>query len=181
MSIKKQKEILLMLGDSIVAWGDWSELLPDYTVINRGCAGETVEELAGRIFQELAHQEHCDLILIMSGTNNLLMGDVLFPAIFSTMLPRLRQLVPNAKLFLNGLLPMPAAPGQDIGRVNGELASICMQAHCQFIDADADFATHCRPITHPCFQPDGVHLTRRGYTVWAEVLARHLAPHFDEG
>jgi len=169
-----QKSTLLMLGDSLVEWGDWSERLPEFTVKNRGMAGETVEELAGRIFMELGENEGCDHILIMSGTNNILMGDTLFPAIFSTMLPRMQMLAPDAQISVNALFPMPAVPIQDIRQVNGELASICGQAHCSFLDVTAEVTTLCRPITHPCFHPDGVHLTNRGYTVWADVLNRHL-------
>jgi len=169
-----KKETILMAGDSIVAWGDWEVLLPGYAIKNRGLAGERAEELAGRIFQELAEQEPFDLILIMSGTNNLLMGDSLFPAIFSSMLPRIQMLVPDVQIILHALFPMPAVPAHEIRQVNEQLADICTRTNCRFIDAAEEFTTHCRPITHPCFHPDGVHLTNRGYTVWAEVLNRHL-------
>jgi len=172
MSTKKQT--MLMLGDSLVAWGDWPELLCGHTVINRGRAGETVEELAGRIFQELEEQNQFDQILIMSGTNNLLMGDALFPAIFSSMLPRIQLLVPGVQVILHALFPMPAVPAHDIAKVNAELAGICARTQCSFLDATPEFTTHCLPVTHPCFHPDGVHLTGRGYSVWADVLTRHL-------
>ena len=33
------KKSLLMLGDSLVEWGDWDALLPDLAVISRGRAG----------------------------------------------------------------------------------------------------------------------------------------------
>ncbi|MCI5118308.1 MAG: hypothetical protein D3913_10180 [Candidatus Electrothrix sp. LOE1_4_5] len=70
---------LLMLGDSLVEWGDWEALLPEIEVINRGIAGEHTEELSTRLVNEidrvLAVRSEPEYILIMTGTNNLLMGE----------------------------------------------------------------------------------------------------------
>ena len=172
MSIEKQ--ILLMLGDSLVEWGDWAELLTGYRILNRGMAGETVEGLAGRIFAEIDQHDDCGSILIMSGTNNLLMGDTQFPALFATMLPRLRLLAPDTTIIVNALLPMPAARPEKITKINQTLAATCEQAQCVFMDAGPEFATFCRPIIHPCFHPDGVHLTSHGYQTWAKVISGYL-------
>ena len=172
MSTRKQP--LLMLGDSLIEWGDWPELLPGHNIINRGMAAETVEGLAGRIFLEIENHDTCDSLLIMSGTNNLLMGDTLFPAIFSSMLARIRLLSPKIEIIVNGLFPMPAASSKDIIQVNEELARICQREQCGFIDAQTTFAMHCRPVTHPCFHSDGVHLTGRGYRTWAKAINTFL-------
>jgi len=174
-----RKQTLLMLGDSLIEWGDWPELLFEYNIINRGRAGETVEGLAGRVFPEIESHGDYTSILIMSGTNNLLMGDTLFPLIFSSMLARIQLLIPKTTLIVNGLLPMPAAPGKDITLVNEKLARICHQQQYGFIDPQTAFAIHCRPITHPCFHPDGVHLTTRGYTTWAKAISTFLKTGFD--
>lgn len=39
---------ILLLGDSLVEYGDWPELLGGYRTVNRGMAGETVGELSVR-------------------------------------------------------------------------------------------------------------------------------------
>jgi hypothetical protein len=44
---------VLMLGDSLVEWGDWPSLLPEVAVINRGIAGEMTEELSARLMDEI--------------------------------------------------------------------------------------------------------------------------------
>ena len=44
---------LLMLGDSLVEWGDWQRFLPGVTVVNRGLAGEMTSELAARLHDEM--------------------------------------------------------------------------------------------------------------------------------
>ena len=65
---------LLMLGDSLVEWGDWAKHLPGVAVINRGVAGEMTEELSDRLMDEIDACPDPDAVLIQSGTNNLLFG-----------------------------------------------------------------------------------------------------------
>ena len=170
------EKTLLMLGDSLVEWGDWEVLLPEYTVINRGVAGEDVEGLSVRLADEVLTTGPAQHILIMAGTNNLLMGNLFFPAIFKTMLLRLQQLRPQSTITVNSLLPMKISGAVEgsIDQVNRELCRITEEAGSCFFDMDGAFATHCLPITQPCFMEDGVHLTTRGYQVWAREISRHL-------
>ena len=89
-----------MLGDSLIEWGDWANLLPDFQVINRGIAGEYTEELSARLVSEIDAVvdagEEPEYILIMTGTNNLLTGNPYFPVILGSMLPRLIDLCPQS-------------------------------------------------------------------------------------
>ena len=165
-----------MLGDSLVEWGDWETLLPDYRVINRGIAGEDVEGLSLRLHDETLAAETAEHILIMAGTNNLLMGNLFFPAIFKTMLPRLRELRPQSTITLNAIFPMDivGVNRDTIDRLNSELFQAASAAGCRFLDMNAAFSEQCLPITHPCFLEDGVHLSTRGYQVWADAISHHL-------
>ncbi len=167
---------LLMLGDSLVEWGDWNELLPAITVINRGVAGEQTDGLSARLATEVEIAPVPDHILIMAGTNDLLMGNSYFPAIFRSMLPRLSMLSPDARITLNSLMPMslPFLPMEDIAAINNELQEVAMQSDCLFLDMNKPFDEHCLPITRPGFLNDGVHLSTLGYQVWAKEIYRHL-------
>lgn len=169
------KKTLLLLGDSLVEWGDWDSLLPDLRVINRGQAGEVTEALSARLFAELEDQAAAEYILIVSGTNNLLMGNLHFTAIMETMLPRVVALCPQSTILLNSIFPMQVKEinPHDIKRVNEELQHIAASNQCRFLDMTAPVAASCLPITHPCFLQDGVHLSTRGYQVWAKELQKH--------
>ncbi len=171
----KTIQTLLMLGDSLVEWGDWQELLPNIQVINRGVAGEHVEELAARLAAEIETIPEPDHILIMAGTNNLLMGSHFFPAIFRSMLPRLSSLYPDSSITLNSIMPM-SLPGltTKITETNKELQSVADQTNCLFLDMVPPFTKLCLPITRPCFLTDGVHLSTLGYQVWAGEIRRHM-------
>jgi lysophospholipase L1-like esterase len=171
----KTIKTLLMLGDSLVEWGDWQKLLPDIQVINRGIAGEHVEDLAARLTAELDTTPEPDHILIMAGTNNLLMGNRFFPAIFKSMLPRLSLLCPDTDITLNSIMPM-SLPGFSLQtqEINKELEVVAGQSDCLFLNMTIPFTEQCLPITKPCFLTDGVHLSTLGYQVWANEIRRHL-------
>ena len=171
---------LLMLGDSLIEWGDWESLLPDIRVINRGIAGEHTEELSARLVSEIdavvdAGTEP-EYILLMTGTNNLLMGSPYFPAILGSMLPRLADLCPDSSITLNSLMPMQlrGLPQETVTATNNELRDAAKQSGCRFLDMTGPFTEQCLPVTKPCFLNDGVHLATRGYQVWAGAIKRHL-------
>ena len=171
-----RQQTLLMIGDSLIEWGDWETLLPDLTVINRGIAGEQAEELSARLVRVIDALPEPHHLLIMSGTNNLLMGSPHFPAVFTTMLPRLVNLCPQSDISLNSILPMdlPGLAEVTITVLNRELRGIAERNGCRFLDMTMPFSEHCLPVTRPCFMVDGVHLATRGYQVWAEAIRRHV-------
>lgn len=171
---------LLMLGDSIVEWGDWESLLPEFQVINRGIAGEHTEELSARLVGEIDTVIDGDrepgYILLMTGTNNLLMGSPYFPVILGSMLPRLIDLCPKSIITLNSIMPMQlrGLPQESITAANNELREVAEQSNCHFLDMTSPFTEQCLPVTKPCFLNDGVHLATRGYQVWAGAIRKHL-------
>lgn len=170
---------LLMLGDSLVEWGDWPVLLPQIAVVNRGFAGEMTGELAARLADEIAACPDPDAVLVQSGTNNILYGDLVYPAIFQTMIPRLRlSYDPHVLLIISSLMPMSIVPAGDIEKMNQALAQIAAETEgCVFLDMVGPFTERCLPITHPGFLNDQVHLSTRGYQVWASEIGRCIKQH----
>lgn len=170
---------LLMLGDSLVDWGDWDKFLPEIKAINRGMAGEITEGLAARLIDELSEYASADAVLIQSGTNNVLLGYAHFPAIFSTMIPTIRNFMEHAPIIINSLMPMPIVPKEKLAELNGQLAEVASQnENCYFLDITKPFIERCLPITHPGFLNDQVHLSTRGYQVWADEINAFMADHF---
>ncbi|MBM9511851.1 GDSL-type esterase/lipase family protein [Desulfogranum marinum] len=166
---------LLMLGDSLVEWGDWPTLLPEYNVINRGMAGECTEGLAGRLIDEINSTAEPDAVLIQSGTNNLLMGSPHFPAIHSSMVPTIRTFYPSCSIIISSLMPMSIIPSHKLEEINKQLQEITTQTeNCFYLDMVPPFNEKCLPITKPGFLNDQVHLSTRGYQVWAEEIATFL-------
>lgn len=166
---------ILMLGDSLVEWGDWEQLLPEYTTINRGRAGETTEGLAARLFDELNSVPDPDAVLLQSGTNNLLLGFPHFPAVHSGMVPTIRSFYPTTPIIITSLMPMPIVPSNELTAVNDQLREVAEATeHCFFLDMVPPFTQYCLPITQPGFLNDQVHLSTRGYQVWAKAIRQQL-------
>lgn len=162
---------ILMLGDSLVEWGNWEILLPEVRVLNRGRAGEFLFELSSRLHAELVASPGQDAILLQSGTNDMLSGDAGFPVIYSTMLPRLRLMADDCPIILCSLAPMPIIPPPRLAAVNQQLRNLAAGVErCHFLDLTGPFTEQCLPITHPGFLNDQVHFSTRGYQVWANAI-----------
>lgn len=169
MTADGKMETMLLLGDSLIEYGDWDLLLPGYRTINRGMAGETAGGLAGRLIEVINEVDDPDRIVILSGTNDLLLGDHSFPSVFETMLPRLRQFCPHALILVIGLAPMRMVLDM-VEDMNSRLEKIVLECGCRFVDPAAPFALQCRPVGNPCFLADGVHFSPHGYRVLAGVI-----------
>lgn len=167
---------LLLLGDSLIEYGDWHNLLPGYIPVNRGMAGETVGDLSVRLAMEIDNAPAPDHVVIFSGTNNILLGDQSFSAVFATMLPRLAWLVPEAEITVIGIAPMrlPWIKEEQLAAINRTFAVTVLAAGSHFLDLTPSFALHCRPIGNPCFLADGVHFSPQGYHILAQAVLEHL-------
>nr|MBP7517579.1 hypothetical protein [Desulfobulbus sp.] len=53
-------------------------------------------------------------------------------------------------------------------------------ANGHFLDLVGPFTERCLPITLPGFLDDQVHLSSRGYQVWADEISRALARLFPD-
>ena len=164
---------LLFLGDSLIEFCDWQTKFPAHRVRNRGIAGETVQGLLARLPEVTAGQAP-DLVLIMSGTNNLAREDYGFPGPYEAVLAGLQTAFPAAILVVNSLLPsrFPWLAEEAIPRLNQALAALAARRGARFLNAYIPFAA--APPEPALFQADGVHLSAAGYELWAREMAARL-------
>jgi lysophospholipase L1-like esterase len=171
----KKLSRLLLVGDSMIEFGDWSALLPDREVHNLGRSGESVEELRERARQIVTRTTVPDLVLVMIGTNNVAMERFDFIGAYEDILLTFKSAWPQALLVVNSLLPMDLyylAP-QAVERVNDSLRRLAERSGAHYLDA-------WRALSDPGGLPlpevlaDEVHLSERGYQLWAAVLRQFL-------
>lgn len=161
---------LLMLGDSLVDYGNWRSLLPQYTIISRGIPGERTEELLWRL-PSCSNHKSVDAVLVMTGANNLLMGRTDFTETIRTITARLQQDYPAAVILINSLIPFQVPGFQEIIQaVNVNLRTIASDAGASYLDLYTPFAKAREAL----FEFDGVHLSSSGYSLWARLLSHEL-------
>ena len=166
---------LLLVGDSMIEYGDWPTLLPGREVVNLGRSGESVEELRERAKNIVRRQGGADLLLVMIGTNNVAMERFDFTGAYGEILATFRTAWPGAVLVVNSLLPMDLdylAP-ETVARVNDGLRRLAEREGAHFLDAWRSLADrNNQPL--PGVLEDEVHLTALGYRLWAACLERFL-------
>jgi len=175
--MKRARKIsrLLLIGDSMIEYGAWQNYLPGREVINLGLSGESVEELRERAPNIIKRQATPDLVLIMIGTNNVAMGRLEFFAAYAEILTVFQETWPVALMVINSLLPMDLnylAP-EAVPRINDRLRTLAEKKNAHFLDAWQALADQDN-LPLPGVLEDEVHLTARGYRLWATCLEEFL-------
>lgn len=167
---------LLLVGDSLIEYGDWLQLLPGREVVNLGRSGEAVEELRERAPNLVGRRPIPDLVLVMIGTNNVAMERFDFLETYADILEIFRAAWPEAVLLINSLLPMELnylAPAT-IPRLNDRLRVLADRQKARYLDAWRVLVDQNGRVL-PGVLEDEVHLTARGYRLWADALERAAA------
>jgi lysophospholipase L1-like esterase len=165
---------VLFIGDSLVEFFDWQGRFPGYTIANLGIAGETVEGLHARIGKIIRQYPSPNLLLIMTGINNVATEDLGFLDSYRGIVEALSSAYPHARIVLHSLLPtlLPWVPNERIQEVNLSLHTISRAMNVEFLDLYPVFIDPQGNPVRDYLLPDGVHLSEKGYSRWAEVLVR---------
>lgn len=180
--MKKVQPCLLLAGDSLVEYGDWPALLPGFSVVNSGRAGETVAELLHRAGPlTLAFPSPPDGVLVMIGTNNLARDDLAFLHDYGEILGIFQEAFPAARVVANCLFPvsLPWLPPSAVPRLNEALARLAERQGAGFLDCYDAFLDTSGAADAALFEDDGVHLAQQGYAVWAARVRRCFADKTD--
>jgi len=163
---------LLFLGDSLLADFNWQERITHFRVINLSIPGETAQGLLDRLPSVQEQVVDPQIILIMTGTNNLLMEDYNFTGTMQQIVVSLSRSYPSADVIINSLVPIqiPWLSKKEIKRANSALEALSLRSGCCFLDIYTKFSTK-----EKFFQADGIHLTEAGYNIWARSILEYIA------
>jgi lysophospholipase L1-like esterase len=166
------KQKLMFIGDSLIEFHDWRTGLPDYAVYNFGIAGETVEGLFSRLEGVLLQSGTPDSIFIMTGINNIAMGDINIQGTYGKLIALLRRKYPSSKVYMHSLLPVlfPMISNDEIVEVNQRLKSLAEKEHVFYIDIHSLFLDEKGNPIRSYLLEDGVHVSDAGYDVWSELV-----------
>lgn len=126
-------------------------------------------------------------VYILLGTNVLTQDTdyTSFLNYYSLMLDRIRNLLPDADIYVQSITPVRpevSADAKHAGmyaerfiRVNNDLAALAVEKGCYFLDLWEVLADENGDLKAEYAQPDGYHLMPEGYTAWVEYLRTHVA------
>ena len=175
-----QADNFLFMGDSLIEFFNWQERFPDKKILNYGIAGETAEGLFSRLPHIIDRVKSPDLVMIMTGINNVAMEDYGFLFTYEKIISRLRGTYGQAAIAITSLLPVDLFfLGDAIPRVNRKLKDIAQKNKILYLDLYPLFIDENSRAITSCFEADGVHLSAEGYEVWASALESTLFPGLD--
>lgn len=165
---------ILFVGDSLMAYCDWQRYLPGFACINLGVPGETVAGCLASVPQVLRRHGEADVVVLMIGTNNLVMSEFGFLADYERILADFHAGYPQAVIAICSLLPhnLPWLAPNAVGRLNALLKELANQDCCVYLDICESFRA---AGVSACFVEDGVHVSDEGYRRWSTVLGSWLA------
>jgi lysophospholipase L1-like esterase len=172
---------VVMLGDSLTQWAEWWELLHRPTA-NRGVADDTVALVQRRVSGVVALQPK--VLCLMIGINDLLAGSAPsdMAARHAALVASIKAQLPNTRVIVQALLPVRETylKGQDeqvsnatVKRANALLAAAARTAGTEWVDVGVKLIDASGELAAENTS-DGVHLSARGYRIWADGLLTHL-------
>lgn len=164
---------ILLLGDSLVADNEWQERMASFKVYSFGYPGEVTTGLLRSLPSIKKRVEYADIVMVMVGTNDLLLGYQDFTDTLKEIAIQLNRNYPAAEILFCSLCPMylPHLPENILEDLNTKIESLTMQTGGCYLDIHQRFVNSDKQI----FQPDGVHLTEEAYEIWTRALLEHIA------
>lgn len=168
---------LVFIGDSLTEWGDWEHRFPGYQVTNLGISGETVEGLLARR-ERIRTQiiDKPDFIFLMTGINNIAMEQYDITESYREIVRNLTTWYKKATVVVQSILPadMEWVSNNIIKDTNRHLKEIAREFSADYLDVYTIFIDPNERPKPGLLMDDGVHLSNKGYEVWAEEVERFL-------
>jgi lysophospholipase L1-like esterase len=169
-----ERESIVMLGDSITAGGDWTRLLPERPVVNRGYSGYTTAQLRPIAAQVAAARPHT--VFVLAGTNDV--RDDIGPdetvRQLTGILGEFEQSSPDTRVVIQTVLPR-AATAEAIVATNRAIVAVAAERGVEVLDLHVEFDDGAGGL-RPHETTDGWHLSGAGYRRWAALLEASIPP-----
>jgi lysophospholipase L1-like esterase len=178
-----QKNEIVWLGDSITDGGEWSELFPNYTTLNRGISADNTFGILHRLHEITRRKPRKVFILI--GINDIA-REIPVEVILSNyqkIVTQIQTESPQTSVYIQALFPtnndfkdFPKHQNKtaQVLAINEGLRKLSIEKHVSFIDLYQPFLDAGAKLDTQ-YTNDGLHLTGAGYQHWKEVLLANKA------
>ncbi|MDP2167810.1 MAG: GDSL-type esterase/lipase family protein [Thermodesulfovibrionales bacterium] len=168
---------IVFIGNSLTEWFDWQGRFPEHKVKNLGVAGETAGGLLYRMESIISLSGDPDFAFLMTGTNDVLMEDYEgLTSSYREILARLSTAFMRGKIVVQSILPVDASwtDNRAVMKQNEAIKGLARDFKAEYLDL---FSLFTGPDFSPlaeCLLEDGVHLSAKGYAVWANAVEGFL-------
>jgi lysophospholipase L1-like esterase len=186
----KQGDIdLLFLGDSITAgWAGggkevWERFYSARNAANFGIGGDRTQHVLWRIENGEVDGIKPKVAVLMIGTNNSRdnTADEIADGV-KLIVKRLGEKLPDTKVLLLGVFPRGEQPNptrEKLAEVNEKIASLADGKRVTYLDIGKQFLNDDGTISKE-IMPDFLHLSPKGYRIWADAIEPTLWKMLDE-
>ena len=179
---KEGKVGLLFVGDSITAgWAGagkevWEANYAKCDAANFGIGGDRTQHVLWRIENGELDGISPKVVVLMIGTNNTSGDSADDIAKADTLIvQKIRAKLPNAKVLLLAIFPRGSkgtgemgAQAEKIKAINAQLAKLDDGKAVRYLDIGAKFIVDGK--LPPEIMPDALHLSKKGYEIWAAAI-----------
>jgi lysophospholipase L1-like esterase len=170
---------MLFLGDSITAgWNGggkdaWQRFYGARNAANFGIGGDRTQHVLWRIENGEVDGIKPRVAVLMIGTNNsgANNADEIADGV-KLIVRRLGEKLPDTKVLLLGVFPRgekPNATRDKLAEVNEKIASLADGKRVTYLDIGKQFLNDDGTISKE-IMPDFLHLSRKGYQIWADAI-----------
>jgi lysophospholipase L1-like esterase len=170
---------LIFIGDSITqGWGGggkavWERYYTPRKAVGLGIGGDRTQHVLWRLDHGELDEIHPKVAVVMIGTNNISTNspDEIAAGI-KLIVGRLRDKLPKTKVLLLAVFPRSQKPDSTRDRVravNDQIKALDDGKSVKYLDISSTFLNPDSTISKE-IMPDYLHLTPKGYRLWAEAI-----------
>lgn len=166
---------VVMVGDSLTAGVNWSEVFPDIKIANRGVSGDRTIDILNRI--EPILKLHPKKAFVLVGLNDFATG-VSVDQAFKTyikLIEILRQ--NNIEVYVQSTIECSrlrcGKQDDKVIELNTRLQSYTNEQQLVFIDLNTQLSSKRLGLL-PKYTVDGSHLTVDGYVIWSQIIKPYV-------
>jgi acyl-CoA synthetase (AMP-forming)/AMP-acid ligase II len=171
--------VLFTGSSSIRFWDDLQKRFPTTRIIRRGFGGSETSDLI-YFFDRIIFRYRPAKVFIYTGENDIAMGGKTVEqtvADFETLITRIREKLPETKIYIISLKPSPARKKylDDYKKVNAGIKGLVRKnKNAYFINVfDKMLRENGLPM-EDLFGADKLHMNTKGYDIWQKVLTPYL-------
>ena len=177
--LPKTNKSIIFIGDSITDGCEWSELLQNPNIKNRGIGSDTTYGVLKRLDNII--QSEPEKVFLMIGINDLGRGESVseITSNYDKILERLTKNVPNSEVFVQSVLPISKQKlntqisNEKVRSLNKEIKQLSQKYNLNYIDLYSLMISEDDQLISDV-TTDGNHLNGSGYEIWRNAIQQYI-------